>query len=285
VLRAIAAWSLACLVFLPLGVGCASVRDRGVASAWEGMGDRRDSSGANSSRVKDAPAPYISPLTHYAAGNMLERQNNLKGAIEQYKNALAGAPRMIQAYNRLGIVYQKLGKLEDATRILRQGIRLHPDSAMLHNNLGFCFLQKAAYADAEGEFRAALALMPHFSRARMNLGLTLARSGRFDDGAIEFSRVVTGEAAFYNVALVCLDRHFYVAAEQALRRSLRVNPAYEPARAELARATKLAEASRGAASARSTENAEANGGRWGRADSFQSVPLAAIASDGDEDGS
>lgn len=284
-MRAIAAWSLACLVFLPLGVGCAPDRDQGVASAWEGTGDRRDSSGVNSSKVKDAPSPRISPLTHYAAGNMLERQNNLKGAIEQYEKALAASPRMIQAYNRLGIVYQKLAKFEDAERILRQGIRLHPDSAMLHNNLGFCLLQKEAYAAAESEFRAALALMPHFSRARMNLGITLARTGRFDDGAIEFSRVVTGDVAFYNVALVCLDRHSYVAAEQALRRSLRVNPAYEPAKAKLARVTKLADASRGAASARLAEDAAADGRTWGRADSFRSVPLAAQASDGDEDGS
>lgn len=283
--RAIAAWSLACLVFLPLGAGCASDRDQGVASAWDGMGNRRDSSGVKPSNVKDAPAPHISPLTHYAAGKMLERQNDLMGAIEQYKNALAADPRMIQAYNRLGIIYQKLGKLEDVEQILRQGIRLHPDSAMLHNNLGFCFLQKAAYGDAEDELRAALALMPHFSRARMNLGLTLARSGRFDDGAIEFSRVVTGDVAFYNVALVCMDRHSYIAAEQALRRSLRVNPAYEPAKAELTRVTKLAEASRRAASARPTEDAEADGRTWERADSFGAIPLAAQDSDVDGDGS
>ena len=273
-MRAVAAWSLACLVFLPSGVGCAPDREGGVASAWGGMGDQRDSSGVMRSKVTDAPAPRISPLTHYAAGHMLERQNDLRGAVEQYKNALAAAPRMIQAYNRLGIVYQKLGKLEDAERILRQGIRLHPESEMLHNNLGFCFLQKAAYADAEVEFRAALALTPHFSRARMNLGIALARSERFDDAAIEFSRVVKGEEAFFNVALVCLDCRAYVAAEQALRRSLRVNPMYKPAMAELARVTGLTEASR--RSAASKESTVAGG---------RAEALAAQASGADEDGS
>ncbi len=271
--RAIAAWSLACLVFLPSGVGC--------SLDWnKGMGDRRDSS-----KLKEAPTPNISPRTHYAAGNMLEKQNDLKGAIEQYETALAAAPRMLQAYNRLGIVYQKLGKLGDAERILRQGIRLHPKSAMLHNNLGFSLLQKASLGDAEGEFRAALALTPHFSRARMNLGITLARTDRFDDAAIEFSRVVTGEAAFYNVALVCIDRQVYVAADQALRRSLRVNPKYEPAKAKLARVTALAKASGTAALARSSADAAAGASPWDRDDARRSVPIAAQASDGDEGGS
>lgn len=273
------------LFVLPLGLACSQDLEQGAVSRWGGTGDRRDSSGANPSRVKDAPTPRISPLTHYAAGKMLERQNDLTGAIEQYENALAASPRMIQAYNRLGIVYQKLGKLADAERILRQGVRLHPDSAMLHNNLGFCFLQKEGYDDAEGEFRAALALLPHFSRARMNLGITLARTDRFDDAAIEFSRVVTGEAAFYNVALVCMDRRAFGAADQALRRSLRVNPEYEPARAELARVTELTKASRAAASARSTTDVAADDGWWGNSDSFRPASVAAQASDGDEDGS
>ena len=281
-MRTIAAWTLVCSVLLPLEAGCSSDRDKGMASAWKGTGDRLDSSGVNPSNVKDAPSPRISPLTYYAAGNMLERQNNLTGAIEQYKKALAAAPRMIQAYNRLGIAYQKLGQLADAERILRQGVRLHPDSAMLHNNLGFCLLQREAYPEAEGEFRSALQRMPHFSRARMNLGITLARTDQFDDAAIEFSRVVSGEAAFYNVALVCVDRHDFAAAQKALRRSLRVNPTYGPAKVELAKVVELAgKASRGKASARVSEGSEAGKSPW----DLPSAPLAARGTDGDEGGS
>ena len=282
--RAIPAWLWACSVLLPLGAGCAPARDQGMASKWGDASDRRDSPNVDPSRVTDAPAPHISPLTYYAAGNMLERQNDLKGAIEQYEHALATAPRMIQAYNRLGIVYQKLGRFGDAERLLRQGIRLHPDSAMLHNNLGFCFLQKESHTDAEGEFRAALKLAPHFSRARMNLGITLAQSERFDDAAVEFSRVVLGEAAFYNVAMVCMDRRAYAAAEKALRRSLRVNPAYTPAMAELAKVTKLMKTLQGAAETPSTTDAAAGGRGWRWEDTSRSVPPAAQASGVNEEG-
>jgi len=234
---------LASVVLLPLSVGCSPEHEETVRSAWEPNGQTADSEHLDPSKVKDAPAPRISPLTHYAAGTMLERQNDLAGAVRQYEKALAAAPRMIQAYNHLGIVYQRLGQFDDAERILKQGIRLQPDSATLHNNLGFCYLQQQSYADAEDEFRAALALMPRFSRARMNLAIALAKSDRYDDAAIEFSRVVPGEVAFYNVAVICTDMHDYIQAEQALRRSLAVNPNYEPAKSRLDQVVKLAKAS------------------------------------------
>ena len=211
-----------------VGIGCAKLKLGGLTSSWNDDEDAPDFA-----KVDDAPKPRISPKTHMAAGRMLERQGDLAAAIQQYQKALAFDPGMVQAYNRLGAVYQKLERFEDAESYFRKGIHANPDSAILRNNLGFCYLQQGDYAAAEGAFRAALEKSPQFNKARMNLGIALARSLRLKDSAIEFSRVVPTEAAYYNVAVICCDMEEYAHAERALRESLAANPAYAPARRQL----------------------------------------------------
>ncbi len=190
--------------------------------------------------VKNAPAPRISPETHYASGTMLETRGDLIGAIDQYERAIAAAPMMGKGYNRLGIVYVKLSRFEEAENILSQGIRVEPMSAQLRNNLGYCYLMQEKYERAEPEFRAALDLNPSFKRARMNLGIVLARTLRLRESAVEFARAVPASVALYNVALVCIEMKEYEHAQRSLQESLRINPEYAPARAQLERIGVLA---------------------------------------------
>jgi tetratricopeptide (TPR) repeat protein len=179
-------------------------------------------------------------MTHLAAGQMLERQGDLQGAIEQYEKAVASNPRFTTAYNRLGIVYQKLGKLDDAVNILRQGIKADPDAAILHNNLAYCFLIQNRLVEAESECRAALRTDRNFKRARMNLAITLARSNRLQESLSEFSQVVPADVAHYNVGVIRLGEQDYIAAEKAFFEALALNPNCPGAKAYLDRTRRLA---------------------------------------------
>lgn len=190
--------------------------------------------------VKDAPAPRISPETHYASGAMLEKRGDLIGAVDQYERAIAASPTLGKGYNRLGIVYVKLGRFAEAESILGQGIRVEPASAQLHNNLGYCYLLQEKFQAAETEFRTAVDLSPDYKRARMNLGIVLARTLRLRESAMEFARTVPASVAYYNVALICADMKEYDHAAHALREALRVNPEYAAAKDQLARVSALA---------------------------------------------
>lgn len=188
----------------------------------------------------DTPAPRIAPMTHLAAGQMLERQGDFLGAIEQYEKAVASNPRFTTAYNRLGIVYQRLGKLDEAVNILRQGIKAGPDSAILHNNLAYCLLTQNRLVEAESECRLALRASPDFQRARMNLAITLARADRLEESLAEFSQVVPPDVAHYNVGVIRLGEQDYAAAEKAFFDALALNPNCAGAKAYLDRTRRLA---------------------------------------------
>ena len=111
-------------------------------------------------RVDPAPAPRISAKTHLAAGQMLEKQGDMQGAIDQYERAVSANPRMTSGYTRLGVIYQKLGRLADSEQMFRQGLSTDPGSAALHNNLGYTYLLERKFAAAESSFRDALSLAP-----------------------------------------------------------------------------------------------------------------------------
>ena len=205
--------------FLVLCAGCGPKDSDREASDWRGEGG--------------VPKPRISPKTHVAAGRLLERQGDLVAATQQYRKALAFDPGMIEAYQRLGVAYQKLDNYPEAEHFFRRGIHANPDSAVLHNNLGFCYLQQGDHAAAEGAFRAALDKSPRFDTARMNLAIALAHALRLEESAIEFSRVVPAEVAYYNVAVICCEMGEDAHAESVLRDALAANPDYAPAKRQL----------------------------------------------------
>lgn len=183
--------------------------------------------------AKPAPAPRIMPETHLAAGQMLERQGDMPGAIAQYERVIASDPRNAAAYNRLGIAYQKLGRYQDADQIFSQGIDADPGSTALRNNLGYNYMVQRRFADAVRVFQEALSQSPDFQRARMNLAIALAHLGRLDESAIEFSRVVSADVAHYNVAMVCLQKADYANGEKSLEQALAINPDCPGARSQL----------------------------------------------------
>jgi len=221
------AWLMVMLV--SAGLGCAGdIRD-GFATRLD-RGARWDAEPAN---VKDSPTPKISPQTHYASGLMLERQGDYVAAAAQFTKAADGDPKLLDAHNRLGMCYSRLGQFEGAAASFRDAVKLSPDAPALRNNLGFCLLSLQKYAEAEAACRKALELAPDFERARMNLAIALARQRRLGDAAVEFSRVLPPEAAYYNVGVICMEMSEMAPAEQAFREALAIKPDYEPARRRL----------------------------------------------------
>ncbi len=183
----------------------------------------------------DGTGPDIRASTRLSAARMLEADGHLEAAAEQYRRVVDAEPENVEAYTRLGIVYNRLRRFEDAVRVFRRAIELQPNRAYLYNNLGFCHVLQRQYRPAEAAFRRALALQPNYQRARMNLGAVLAETGRNDEALAEFERVVPPDVACYNLGLILAAGKRYAAAEQAFRRSVAFNPDNQEAREHLAR--------------------------------------------------
>ena len=89
-----------------------------------------------------------------------------------------------RGFVNLADAYRKGGDPVEALRILRDGLRRHPDLASGHVVMGWAHVQQAETLDAEAAFRAALALDPENVAALRGLGEILSRKGD-SGGALE----------------------------------------------------------------------------------------------------
>ncbi len=213
--------------------GCLQTDKQETAVNWQSDRDRVRN-------AKPAPDIPIMPKTYFAAGRMLEGQGNLLGALAQYEKAIAANPRYSQAYSRLGILYQQLGRYEDADQAFFNGISAVPSSASLRNNFGYCLFLQRRTAEAMEQYRAALEIRPGFAKARMNLASLLAHSGRGAESYTEFCRVVSSDVAYYNIGVIRLELGDFKSATNHFHEAIEINPELTAATEGLRRATALA---------------------------------------------
>jgi tetratricopeptide (TPR) repeat protein len=87
--------------------------------------------------------------------------------------------------NKLAVIYEYLGRLDEAEKECREAIRIDPDSAVAHYNLGSLLNNKGREEDAEAEYRGALRINPDYGDAHYNLGVLLKDMGRKEDAEAE----------------------------------------------------------------------------------------------------
>ncbi|MGA9671288.1 MAG: hypothetical protein WBQ94_18905 [Terracidiphilus sp.] len=86
---------------------------------------------------------------------------SLTDASRCYKMSLKLNPDDIHAINNLGTVYDSLRAFGEAERMYRKGLRLDPDSATLLKNLGTNLVSQHKYEHGWEVYKAALARDPH----------------------------------------------------------------------------------------------------------------------------
>jgi Flp pilus assembly protein TadD len=79
---------------------------------------------------------------------------------------------------------------EQAAELLGQAISLDPYNASAYNNLGVLHLRAGRLFDAAESFEEARKLMPAHPSPRLNLGLVFEHAGRVDDAIAEYRKAL-----------------------------------------------------------------------------------------------
>jgi|GEM_PF-3448397 len=117
--------------------------------------------------------------TYYAAtllqrGDHRAAASELVSAIFRYENdvrkPLPDDRELASAYSLLGVAFDRIGRLHEATKLLHQAVTLAPDSAEFATNLGGVYQHQELPAEAERWYRRALELEPGHLRTLLNLG-------------------------------------------------------------------------------------------------------------------
>lgn len=93
----------------------------------------------------------------------------------------------------LANAYRKLGQLQRAESLLREGLRRHPDYLSAHIVLGRCLADRGATDEATEEFRYVLSLDPQNLIALRSLGDLSLGSGRVDDAGRWYNELLRAD--------------------------------------------------------------------------------------------
>jgi Tfp pilus assembly protein PilF len=105
---------------------------------------------------------------------------------QHYQEAIAAykkAPKdSAAAWNKMGIAYQMMFNLDDATRCYKMSLKLDPKNAHVLNNLGTVYDSQKELRAAERMYRRALQVDPKSAVTYKNLGTNLLAQEKYSKG-------------------------------------------------------------------------------------------------------
>jgi len=151
-------------------------------------------------------------------GNTLYQLGRWEPASDDYRQAIARRPGLMQAHNNLGLALTRLGRHPLAVESLSRAVELAPDRAEPHCNLGVALYGAGRLREALGSYDRALALDPHYAEAANNRGNALwdlgygdpeQRMTALDSYELAIALKPDYEEAYWNKALALLQTGDY----------------------------------------------------------------------------
>ncbi len=118
-----------------------------------------------------------------------ERAGDNQKAIDQLQRAITLHPKFALALNKLGVLYQRIGKLDEAEKALSAVVELDPEVYELRLNYGIVLLKNKHYKEADHQFQKAIKLKDH-TLARLFRGKTLIHLKNYADAESELQAVI-----------------------------------------------------------------------------------------------
>ena len=116
----------------------------------------------------------------FAEAEQLERQGELRQAVEAYARVLEAGLGGSEALKRQALILRQCGDLNGASALLQQAGRADPHDPYPHMRLGEVAEGLRRHGVAAGHFRDAVAAAPWLDEMRVNLGATYSRLSWLD---------------------------------------------------------------------------------------------------------
>jgi len=184
-----------------------------------------------------------SSIAQSAMANIRFKQDRVEEGIAYSERAVALAPTYAEAYNDLGVGFERLGRDTAALGSYRRALALKPEYDEAENNLGIALSRLGAVDSAIVHFRRALAINPDNFSAEINWGNALVRADRPAEAEVHYSRALAiqsdDEEAHLNWGVALAKEGKFAEAVEQFRAVLKLNPSSDDAKAYLDRATQM----------------------------------------------
>lgn len=121
-----------------------------------------------------APVPAVE-LSAEEKGNIFFAEDRYQAAIEAFKQV---NPPTGNAWNKMGISYQKMYNVDEARKCYEAARKLEPSNVNYLNNLGTAYAGLKQYINAERVYRKALKIDPKDALIYKNLGTLYVTLGK-----------------------------------------------------------------------------------------------------------
>ena len=126
-----------------------------------------------------ASTQVVIPPSPENLGDSLLAQKHYQAAIEAYKQVPVPSA---ETWNKMGIAYQMMYNLDDASRCYQRSLKLNSKNARVLNNLASVYDAQKDLAAAERYYRKALRLEPRAPMILRNLGTNLLAQHKYKKG-------------------------------------------------------------------------------------------------------
>ncbi|MGA7342317.1 MAG: tetratricopeptide repeat protein [Terracidiphilus sp.] len=130
---------------------------------------------APSTTVRTTPA---TPPTPEELGDSLVVHQRYQAAVAAYSKA----PHTAAVWNKMGIAYQMMFNLKDATRCYKASLKIDPKNSNVLNNLGTIYDSLKDYGSAERYYHKALKCDSKSALILKNLGTNLLSQHKYNRG-------------------------------------------------------------------------------------------------------
>ena len=125
------------------------------------------------------------PLAHFTRGEFYVYKADYAKAAQEFEKELVINPGYAPALTRLGDVWWRLERYDDAEKVLQRSIWLDSTTSEPHVIMGKVLVRKGQFALAERALRRAIAMDPNSYTAHYFLGRVYRETGRPDEAERE----------------------------------------------------------------------------------------------------
>lgn len=149
---------------------------------------------------KLAAAQPRNPLYLYWLGRLDYDARNYTSAIDRLQKVIELDPKMMRAYDHLGLCYDYLGKFEDAVKVYDRAVELNrlqvKPSPWPHLDLAVSLISLNRLSEAEKNLREAIGYDPRLPQAHYQLGRVLEMQGQYEASAQSLGQAATLDPAY-----------------------------------------------------------------------------------------
>ena len=153
-----------------------------------------------------ASYPDTVPNAWNNLGLLATREGRMAEATRYFQEALRLSPNHLIALENLGNAYRQQGNWDEARRVLSDAVAVKPDDADANYSLGMVFAQLNDTDQAYDYLQKALKLRPAYPEALNNLGVLYLRTRRRDEAVASFEQSIRVapefDQAYLNLAKV-----------------------------------------------------------------------------------